>query len=143
MVVALVKWRKLSKLMCQSRICWKHRHHIDCSHLLWKLIWSHYHSRLCREAIHIHRTPSPLNRDRGTLSDIYDYDIAFYYLKPQNCHKPCNWETHNCRSFERVFMLFVLSAISLSHWWRLCKVAKMFVFFSCILVSMAFKQNFG
>ena len=54
---------------------WKHNHHIDWTSACILDVESHYRSRLSREAIHIRRQPSSLNRDRGSLPDIYDHLI--------------------------------------------------------------------
>ena len=51
---------------------WEHDHHIDWTSACILDVESHYRSRLAREAIHICRQPSSLNRDRGSLPDIYD-----------------------------------------------------------------------
>ena len=45
------------------------------TYALSKHLESHYWSRISREAIYIRRQPSSLNRDRGTLSDMYDFII--------------------------------------------------------------------
>ena len=44
---------------------WEHDHHIDRTNTCILGVESHYRSRLSREAIHIHRQPSSLNRDRA------------------------------------------------------------------------------
>ena len=54
---------------------WEHDHHIDWTSTCILSVESHYRSRLAREAIHIHRQPSSLNRDRGSLPDTYDHLI--------------------------------------------------------------------
>ena len=54
---------------------WEHDHHIDWTSVCILDVESHYHSRLAREAIYIRRQPSSLNRDRGSLPDIYDHLI--------------------------------------------------------------------
>ena len=41
----------------------------------WDLSLASPHARLTREAIHIRRQPTPLNRDRGSLPDVYDFLI--------------------------------------------------------------------
>ena len=53
---------------------WEHDH-INWTSMCVLRVESHYQSRLCREAIYIHRQPSSLNRDRGTLPDMYDFII--------------------------------------------------------------------
>ena len=54
---------------------WEHDHHIDWTNACILDVESHYRSRLAREAIHIRRQPSSLNRDRGSLPAIYDHLI--------------------------------------------------------------------
>ena len=54
---------------------WEHDHHIDWTSTCVLGVESHYRSRISREAIYIRRQPSSLNRDRGTLSDMYDFII--------------------------------------------------------------------
>ena len=54
---------------------WEHDHHIDWTSTCILGVESHYRSRLSREAIHICRQPSSLNRDRGSLPDVYDHLI--------------------------------------------------------------------
>ena len=54
---------------------WENHHHIDWTSTYILGTESHYRSRLSREAIYIHRQPSSLNRDRGTLPDVYDHLI--------------------------------------------------------------------
>ena len=54
---------------------WEHDHRIDWTSTCVLGVESHYRSRISREAIYIHRQPSSLNRDRGTLSDMYDFII--------------------------------------------------------------------
>ena len=54
---------------------WENHHHIDWTSTCILGTESHYRSRLSREAICIRRQPSPLNRDRGTLPDVYDHLI--------------------------------------------------------------------
>ena len=54
---------------------WEHDHHIDWTSMCALEVESHYQSRISREAIYIHRQSSSLNRDRGTLSDMYDFII--------------------------------------------------------------------
>ena len=54
---------------------WENHHHIDWTSACILGTESHYHSRLSREAIYIRRQPSSLNRDRGTLPDVYDHLI--------------------------------------------------------------------
>ena len=51
---------------------WKYNHRIDWANARILGVESKYHSRLSREAIHIRRWKTSLNRDRGTLPDIYD-----------------------------------------------------------------------
>ena len=51
---------------------WEHDHHINWTSTCVLGVESHYRSR---EAICIRRQPSSLNRDRGTLSDMYDFII--------------------------------------------------------------------
>ena len=64
---------------------WEHDHHIDWTSTCVLKVESHYRSRISREAIHICRQPSSLNRDRSTLSDMYDFIIiiviALHHLK--------------------------------------------------------------
>ena len=50
---------------------WENHHHINWTSACILGTESHYCSRLSREAIYIHRQPSSLNRDRGTLPDVY------------------------------------------------------------------------
>ena len=54
---------------------WEHDHHIDWTSTCVLGVESHYRSRISREATYIRRQPSSLNRDRGTLSDMYDFII--------------------------------------------------------------------
>ena len=54
---------------------WEHNHHIDWTSMCVLGVESHCRSRISREAIYIRRQPSSLNRDRGTLSDMYDFII--------------------------------------------------------------------
>ena len=54
---------------------WENHHHIDWTSACILGTESHYRSRLSREAIYIRRQPSSLNRDRGTLPDVYDHLI--------------------------------------------------------------------
>ena len=54
---------------------WEHDHHIDWTSMCVLGVESHYQSRISREAIYIRRQPSSLNRDRDTLSDMYDFII--------------------------------------------------------------------
>ena len=54
---------------------WEHDHHINWTSTCILNIESHYWSRISREVIYIHRQPSSLNRDRGTMSDMYDFMI--------------------------------------------------------------------
>ena len=54
---------------------WEHDHHIDWTSTCVLRVESHYQSRISREAIYICRQPSSLNRDRDTLSDMYDLII--------------------------------------------------------------------
>ena len=51
---------------------WEHDHHIDWTSTYVLGVESHYRSRI---SIYIRRQPSSLNRDRGTLSDMYDFII--------------------------------------------------------------------
>ena len=64
---------------------WEHDYYIDWTSTCVVKVESHYHSRLSRD---IHRQPSSLNRDRGTLPDMYDFIIliALHHLK----QKPYN-----------------------------------------------------
>ena len=55
---------------------WEHDDHTDWISTCVLKVESHYQSRLSREAIHIHRQPSSLNRDRGTLPDMHDFIIG-------------------------------------------------------------------
>ena len=52
---------------------WEHDHHIDCGQAR---VESHYRSRLSRKSIYIRQQPSSLNRDRGTLADMYNFIIC-------------------------------------------------------------------
>ena len=54
---------------------WEHNHHINWTSTCVLGVESHYQSRISREAIYIRRQPSSLNRDRGALSDMYDFII--------------------------------------------------------------------
>ena len=56
----------------QAQHAWEHNHHIDWTSTC---VLKVDQSRLSREAIYIHRQPSSLNRDRGTLPDMYDFII--------------------------------------------------------------------
>ena len=51
---------------------WEHDHHINWTSTCVLGVESYYRSRISREAS---RQPSSLNRDRGTLSDMYDFII--------------------------------------------------------------------
>ena len=51
---------------------WEHDHHIDWTNTCVLIVES---PRISRKAIHICRQPSSLNRDRGTLPDMYDFII--------------------------------------------------------------------
>ena len=56
---------------------WEHDHHINWTSMCVLGVESHYRARISREAIYmyIRRQPSSLNRDRGTLCDMYDFII--------------------------------------------------------------------
>ena len=113
--------------LCSSTACMGARpsHRLD-KHVCLK-IWTSLLVRTIQRAIYICRQPSSLNRDRGTLPDMYDFIIiviALHHLepKPYNCRK---WShmTMNPRLW-LVFLCLFLICNSALHW---CKVTEMSV----------------
>ena len=81
---------------------WEHDHHIDWTSTCVLGVESHYQSGISREAIYIRRQSSSLNRDRGTLSDMYDFIIEYgstLYPLLGDCHEFVTSLPDGCHKF--------------------------------------------